>query len=328
MNARAITLVLPFAPDEREAHDNAIAAACAMRRAADGEMVDILQLMPSAGQVPARLSDPQVRWWEVVSPHATADACAEMMAELVRQALSCEDLRTQRARLIMVPAATLSEHTAALIAAVLDGSALGRCSELKLDGDAVVAKRLAFGGRLSVEVRCDTPVCCATWRAEASSAALHSLPADGVRRLDVDVNTPPTFEVEILPSADQQARLEGARLVVSGGRGIGGPEGFELLTQLAQHLGGALGGSLPAVDAGWVPVARQVGVSGKFVTPRIYFAVGISGTPQHLAGIATTTRVVALNKDVDAPVFRVAEVGVVADWRELLPLVVQKLQPQ
>jgi electron transfer flavoprotein alpha subunit len=90
-------------------------------------------------------------------------------------------------------------------------------------------------------------------------------------------------------------------------------------------VGAALGGSLPAVDAGWVPVARQVGQSGRFVSPRLYFAVGISGTPQHLAGVAGTTRIVALNQDPDAPIFNLADVGVVADWRELLPLLAERL---
>ena len=325
MSARIVTLVLPFAPDEQEAHDNAIAAAWALARAAGMDGMDVLQLVPAAGAAPARAADPRVRWWEVANPGATADASAQLIAELAQQALASEGLRDAHARLVLLPAAPLSEEAAALLAATLGGTTFGRCSALALEGDAVAARRLAFGGRLAVDLRGDTPICCATWRAEAGTAALHPLPADAVRRLHFDSMPPPAPEPELLASADRQARLEGARLVVSGGRGIGGPEGFELLAQLAQRLGGALGGSLPAVDAGWVPVARQVGVSGKFVAPRLYFAVGISGTPQHLAGIATTTRIVALNKDRDAPIFGVADVGVVADWRELLPLVARQL---
>lgn len=324
--SRTVTLVLPFAPDERGAHDQSIAAACALRAAAGGKVVDVLQLVPAPGAVPARSADPMVRWWEIASPSAmTADA-PEALAGVVARALRDAALAAETTRLILIPAAPLSEHAAALLADALGGATLGRCSEVGIDGSAVTATRPAFGGRLGISVRTEAALCCATWRAEGGAAALHALPADAVRPLSIEFNEAIDAEVEVLPSADQQARLEGARLVVSGGRGIGGPEGFELLARIASASGGALGGSLPAVDAGWVPVARQVGVSGKFVTPGTYFAVGISGTPQHLAGIATTTRIVAVNKDADAPIFGVADVGTVADWRELLPLVLRHLE--
>ena len=90
-------------------------------------------------------------------------------------------------------------------------------------------------------------------------------------------------------------------------------------------MGAALGGSLPTVDAGWVPVARQIGQSGKFVSPKVYFTVGISGTPQHLAGVSTDSRIIAINKDPEASIFARAEVGVVAEWQALLPLLIAEL---
>ena len=107
--------------------------------------------------------------------------------------------------------------------------------------------------------------------------------------------------------------LQGARLVIAGGRGMQSEAGFALLHELADALHAAVGGSLPAVDAGWVSVSRQVGQSGKYVSPRVYVAVGISGTPQHLAGIGPHTRIVAINSDPRADIFGVAELGVVAD---------------
>lgn len=136
--------------------------------------------------------------------------------------------------------------------------------------------------------------------------ALQPLPAARVQRVVIEVKAAAEPDTEPLHSADGQVRLEGARLVVSGGRGMAGPQGFAALTRIAESLGGALGGSLPAVDAGWVPVARQVGQSG--------------------AGVAGTTRIVAVNQDPEAPIFAVADVGVVADWRELLPLLTQHLE--
>ena len=128
------------------------------------------------------------------------------------------------------------------------------------------------------------------------------------------------FEVVACSQAEIHAPVDGARIVVSGGRGIGDPTGFELLYNIALQLdGAAVGASLPAVDAGLAPVARQVGQSGKYVRPDIYLAVGISGTPQHMAGIDPHTRVVAINADPEAPIFGMSRVGIVGDWKQILP---------
>lgn len=121
--------------------------------------------------------------------------------------------------------------------------------------------------------------------------------------------------------------LEAARVVVSGGRGLDADD-FARLRDLAVRLDGALGGSLPAVDLGLVPVSRQIGQSGKFVTPDVYLAVGISGTPQHLAGIGAATRIIAINKDAGAAIFRFAQAGAVGDAKQILPRLVEALSKE
>jgi electron transfer flavoprotein alpha subunit len=266
-----------------------------------------------------------VRWHEVIHPQAAPDNEAALLARLARAAFSDPALGAEVPRLVAWPAGPLGEEAAALLAADLDAASLGRCTSLALQGNEVEGRRPAFGGRVDVHLRSQGRFACAAWRPQGTVPPLQPLAADRVGRIHVAIEPAPQWAIEPLHDADGQVRLEGARLVVSGGRGMGGPEGFALLSRIAGPLGAALGGSLPAVDAGWVPVARQVGQSGRFVSPRLYLAVAISGTPQHLAGVAGSTRIVAVNQDPEAPIFGVADVGVVADWRELLPLLAQRL---
>lgn len=144
---------------------------------------------------------------------------------------------------------------------------------------------------------------------------------------EIALGAPTDSVLERVVLRDQRVSLESAGIVISGGRGLD-TVGFAMLEQISESVGGAVGASLAAVDLGLAPVSRQIGQSGKFVTPQVYLAVGMSGTPQHLAGIGSATRIIAVNTDPEAPIFRFAEAGALADARILLPLLSQALETQ
>jgi electron transfer flavoprotein alpha subunit len=142
--------------------------------------------------------------------------------------------------------------------------------------------------------------------------------AAGIDRASLRVKV---MERKIEPAAG--ARLEDARVVVAGGRGIGGAEGFRQLEELAGLLHGAVGATRPPCDAGWIPNSRQIGITGKIVSPDLYIAVALSGASQHLSGFFSSRVVVAINKDPEANIFKVARYGIVADWKAVLPALIK-----
>ena len=133
-----------------------------------------------------------------------------------------------------------------------------------------------------------------------------------------------TTIVEIVKSAKEMVSLTDAKIICSGGRGLGGPEGFELIKKFADKVGGVVGSSRACVDAGWIDHSHQVGQTGTTVKPNIYFACGISGAIQHLAGMQTSDIIVAINKDPDAPIFEVADYGIVGDLYKVIPQIIEE----
>ena len=251
---------------------------------------------------------------------ADDDSLANYSAESAAAAIKAA-IESSGADLVLISNTPSGWDVAPRIAAALDAAFVSDCFHVGAEGDGLVFKRRVFNGKLDARISANSEKVVATVQPGARAAFDGS--TDGsVEKLDVSIDAG-SFKsrfVEIKQSEATGVDLTKADIIVSGGRGVGDPEKFpEIIQPLADVLGGAMGASRPVVDAGWLPHEYQVGSSGQVVSPKLYIACGISGAIQHLVGMKASNYIIAINKDPDAPIFEVADLGVVADLFEIVP---------
>lgn len=226
---------------------------------------------------------------------------------------------------ILFPASSMGKDLAPRVAALLGCGMASDCIELKVTDGVLAAKRPLFAGKIHGWVETTTPRFVVTLRPNIFTAEESSGNAASVEKPGAAIIEGPQASLkEILQEAGGKIDLTEADIIVSGGRGMKNSENYKVIEELAALLKGAVGASRAAVDSGWRPHSDQVGQTGKTVSPTLYIACGISGAIQHLAGMSSSKFIVAINKDPDAPIFKMADYGIVGDLFEVIPALIEE----
>jgi electron transfer flavoprotein alpha subunit len=265
---------------------------------------------PLAGELAAYGADRVEVFDDVALGAYATEAYARALAQAIGEA---------KPSVVLVPFTAMGKDLAPRVAAKVGAGLASDCVGLSVSGGRLVARRPLYAGKAYATVE---------WSGERQMATLRPnvFPLgtkDESRKAEVvkaSVDTSSRAKVTaVRATAQGKVQLTEAQVIVSGGRGLKGPEHFPLVEALAESLGAAVGASRAVVDAGWVDHQLQVGQTGKTVSPSLYVACGISGAIQHLAGMSSSKVIVAINKDADAPIFKVADYGILGDVFEILP---------
>jgi electron transfer flavoprotein alpha subunit len=231
------------------------------------------------------------------------------------------------ANLVLIGGSRSGREYSPRVAIKLNAPLLEDVISLKAGGGTFLAEHYTYLARVTETVEATGPVVVVSVKPGVFAAAAPRSVA--VEQFDVDLNLPPRRLQVTGKTAEKSSRisLSEAEIVVSGGRGVGSAEGFtQYVEGLADRLGAAVGATRAIVDAGWRPYSEQVGQTGKTVQPKVYIAIGISGAVQHLSGMNKSKVIVAINRDAEAPIFKIADYGIVGDVNQLVPAIIEELK--
>lgn len=254
--------------------------------------------------------------------HYTAEPYAEAMTALIK---------THRPEIVLAGATSMGRGFIARVAIEVNTGLTADCTGLDIDGEKrlLLQTRPAFGGNIMACIICpDHRPQMATVRPKVFRRPEAVAGRTGELIVEtMDLKHPVVKVLDVVNAMQNEVNVAGAEIIVTGGRGLGKAENFQLLKDLADALGGAaVGASRAAVDAGWISSFHQVGQTGKTVRPKVYLAFGVSGQIQHLVGMSSSDTIIAVNKDPDAPIFGVADIGIVGDLFQIIPEIIRALK--
>jgi electron transfer flavoprotein alpha subunit len=238
-----------------------------------------------------------------------------------------EIAKKEQAGVLLFSATAMGRDAAPRVAVKLDAGFGSDCTALTVENGEIIALRPVYAGKALTEIKITSHIKIFSLRPNVFPAGTGNGPAATVEIVDVPLNNS-DFASCAIETTQASGKLDVAEadIIVTGGRGMKGPENFNMLEDLAGVLGGAVGASRAAVDAGWRPHNEQVGQTGKTVSPSLYLAVAVSGSIQHVAGMSSSKYIVAVNKDKDAPIFQIADYGIVADAFDIVPALTQEIK--
>ncbi|MBI2127140.1 MAG: electron transfer flavoprotein subunit alpha/FixB family protein [Thaumarchaeota archaeon] len=258
---------------------------------------------------------------------AQHEALANYSPEGYRDAL-LEAVKEEQHRLVLLAGTAMGKDLAPRISARFDAGLATDCTTVEIATDGIITTRPVFAGKLLQKLKVSGSMAIATLKPNAFKAEQVNGNAPTVEQLPVRVDPSKwraVLKTTLEPEVKKQDVSE-ASIIISGGRGMRGPEGYRILEELAAVLGGTVAASRAAVDAGWRPHADQVGQTGKVVSPNLYIACGISGAVQHQVGMINSKVIVAINKDPVAPIFKFADYGLVGDIFEIIPALTNEIK--
>ena len=301
------------------------------RRLADkqnGKLVAVIlgsNVAPALEAVKAHGADEAIVVDQPELKHYNTDAYAKVLCELIEK---------YGPSVMLIGATNNGRDIGPRISCRLGTGLTADCTALDIDDETgnMAWTRPAFGGNLMATIMCpeNRPQMGTVRPAVFKKGAYDEAKTGEIVKEEITVAADEirTTLIERVKEVAESINLEEAEIIVSGGRGVGSQENFQLLQDLADVLGATVGCSRAVVDAGWMPHAHQVGQSGKTVAPKLYFAIGISGAIQHVAGISGADTIVAINKDPDAPIFDVADYGIVGNLNEVVPALTEAFKAQ
>ncbi len=248
---------------------------------------------------------------------ADCDTVTEVLSQMIKK---------QNPDIVLLANTTMAKDVSPRIAGRMDLGCVSDVIEMNKNDDKVIYTRPAYGGTVLEHIEVEGMAVVTVRNGSFSKPEEGSKAAVTEEKIEISADAIKAKIVDKVKDICEAVNLEESEIIVSGGRGMGNVENFKLVEELANVLGGVVGATRPPIEDGWICRSHQVGQSGKIVTPKLYIACGISGATQHTSGMSASNYIVAINKDEEAPIFEIADIGIVGNVNEILPVMIEEMK--